>query len=41
MRGPKPGEEINGIIGQDGIWGTRDSPTVRGAMGFIPGPLDS
>jgi len=37
MRNPKPGEEINGTIGQDEIWGNSRTPNGVGATGFSPG----
>jgi len=33
MRGPKPGEEINGTIGQDDIWGNSRYPNGVGGNG--------
>jgi len=37
MRNPKPEEEINGTIGQEGILGNSRYPNGGGATGLIPG----
>lgn len=36
MRNPKPGEVINGTIGQDEIWGNSRSPNGVGVNGVHP-----